>query len=96
MHRAITLLRKIPKRKVVTYKELARICRTSPRAIGRILAGNLDPVGFPCYKVIASNGALGGYSGKGGLAGKKKLLEQEGIRLTNGKIDKKYFYHFAS
>ena len=43
MHKAILLLRKIPKGKVVTYKEMARVCKTSPRAIGRIMANNSDP-----------------------------------------------------
>ena len=92
MHKAIKLLLKIPKGKVATYKEMARACNTSPRAIGRIMAGNTDPVTYPCYKVVASNGALTGYSGHGGLLGKKKLLENEGIKITKGKVDKKYFY----
>lgn len=88
------MLRKIPKGKVVTYKEMARICDTSPRAIGRIMAGNPDPVGYPCYKVIASNGELCGYSGHGGLKGKKKLLEKDGIEVENGKVNRRYFYSF--
>ena len=94
LHKAILLLKKIPRWKVTTYKELARVCNTSPRAIGRIMAKNPDPLHYPCYKVVSSKGELCGYSGKGGLEGKKKLLEKEGIRVENGKIDKKYFYHF--
>lgn len=88
------MLRKIPRGKVVTYKEMARVCKTSPRAIGRIMAGNHDPVGYPCYKVVALNGELCGYSGHGGLAGKKKLLKKDGVEVKNGKIDKKFFYTF--
>ena len=91
MHKAILLLRKIPKGRVVTYKEMARICHTSPRAIGRIMAGNADPVHYPCYKVVSSDGTLCGYSGRGGLAGKRILLERDGVKLVNGRIDKKYF-----
>lgn len=94
MHKAILLLLKIPKGKVATYKEMARVCKTSPRAIGRIMAKNTDPIKYPCYKVVASNGELRGYSGHGGLAGKKRLLEKDGIKVVNGKIDKKYFYLF--
>lgn len=94
MHKAIKLLKKIPKGKVVTYKEMARVCQTSPRAIGRIMAGNQHPQEYPCYKVVASDGTLCGYSGQGGLLGKKKLLEGDGIRLTRDKVDISYFYTF--
>ena len=94
MHHAIRLLKKIPKGKVVTYKELARVCRTSPRAVGRIMAANLDPIGFPCYKVVSSSGDLGGYSGPGGLKRKRQLLEWDGIRFENGRISKEYFHRF--
>jgi methylated-DNA-[protein]-cysteine S-methyltransferase len=89
------MLKKIPKGNVVTYKEMARVCKTSPRAIGRIMANNADPVGYPCYKVVASNGELRGYSGHGGLLGKKKLLEKDGIEIRNGKVPKEYFYKFT-
>jgi len=94
MHKSILLLKKIPRGKVVTYKEMARVCLTSPRAIGRIMANNPDAINYPCYKVVASNGSLCGYSGYGGLSGKKKLLEKEEIKVKNGKVDKKYFYTF--
>ena len=94
MQNAIQLLKKIPKGKVVTYKELARVCGTSPRAIGRIMAGNKDPLNFPCYKVVASSGELCGYSGPGGLTQKQKLLKRDGIKFINGKVDKKSFYSF--
>ena len=73
MHKAILLLKKIPKGKVATYKELARVCRTSPRAVGRVMAGNEHPKEYPCYKVVASNGELTGYSAPGGLRTKQKL-----------------------
>lgn len=94
MHTAILLLKKIPKGKVVSYTELARVCNTSPRAIGRIMAKNPDPLNYPCYKVVSSRGELCGYSGGGGLKGKQALLKKEGICFINGKIDKKYFYKF--
>ena len=94
MHKAIRLLKQIPKGKVATYKEMARVCKTSPRAIGRIMANNSDPINYPCYKVVASNGELRGYSGHGGIYGKKKLLERDGIKVVNGRVDKKYFYRF--
>jgi methylated-DNA-[protein]-cysteine S-methyltransferase len=94
MHQALLLLKKIPRGKVTTYKELARVCKTSPRAIGRIMAKNPDPLGYPCYKVVSSKGKLCGYSGQGGLRTKKKLLKKEGITLRHGKIPPRYFYTF--
>lgn len=92
MHKALFLLKKIPAGKVVTYKELARVCHTSPRAIGRIMASNPLPQEYPCYKVVRSNGNLGGYSGHGGIKMKIKLLQKDGIKVINDKIDKKYFF----
>lgn len=94
MHKAIVLLNKIPKGRVVTYKEMARVCSTSPRAIGKIMASNKDPINFPCYKVVSVKGELCGYSARGGLKAKKKLLEKDGIRLANSKVPEKYFYRF--
>jgi len=94
MHKAILLLKKIPKGKVATYKELARVCGTSPRAIGRIMARNKDPLNYPCYKVVSSDGRICGYSGRGGLRGKQALLKKDGIRVKNGRIDKEHFYNF--
>lgn len=94
MHKAILLLKKIPKGRVVTYKEMARVCGTSPRAIGRIMAGNTDPVNYPCYKVVSSAGELTGYSAKGGLRTKQKLLQADGVEFVRGKVDKKYFYTY--
>ena len=96
MHRAILLLKKIPKGRVATYQEMARACKTSPRAIGSIMAGNKNPDEYPCYKVGASDGALTGYSGAGGLAKKQKLLERDGIRLERGRVDKRHFHSFPN
>ena len=96
MHKALVLLTKIPKGKVVTYKELARACSTSPRAIGRIMAANEDPQGHPCYKVVASDGKLTGYSADGGLTTKARLLRNDGVEVVEDRVDKKYFYSFSS
>jgi len=95
MRQALLLLKSIPKGKVVSYGELARVCKTSPRAIGRIMKYNKDPASCPCYKVVGSDGKLVGYSGKGGLKTKRKLLERDGIKFVNGKVDKRHFYEFG-
>lgn len=94
MHKALLLLRKIPKGKVTTYGELARATRSSPRAIGQIMRTNPRPDLYPCYKVVRSDGSIGGYAGciKGGKISKKvALLKKDGIKIEKGKIDLRRF-----
>ena len=71
---------KIPRGEVKTYKELAiQINRPkSARAVANACGKNPYPVKIPCHRVIRSDGKLGGYSGKGGIKTKKKLLKNEG------------------
>lgn len=95
MHQAIRLLKKIPRGKVATYKELARVCGTSPRAVGRIMAGNTDPLNYPCYKVVASSGELTGYSAPGGLKKKRALLERDGVEFVGDRVDPRSFFMFS-
>ena len=72
---------KIPKGKVKTYKELARSIRKpkASRAVANACGKNPFPIKIPCHRVIRSNGRLGGYSGKGGIKTKRKLLRNEGV-----------------
>ena len=79
-------LKKLPKGKTVTYKYLAEKFHTSPRAVGAILRSNTDK-NVPCYKVIRSDGQLGGYNMLLGKS-KKRLLEREGFNI-NKKIKNK-------
>jgi len=96
MQQAIRLLKKIPKGKVATYKELARVCKTSSRAIGRIMALNKHPKEYPCYKVVSSSGALTGYSAPGRVRAKEKLLRKDGIKFEGRRVPRKYFHYFSS
>ena len=93
----LLLLRRIPKGRVVTYGELARAAGTSPRAVGQIMRHNPDPVSYPCYKVISSDGSIGGYCGSTSGRNKKRkiaLLKRDGIEVKNGRVLKKHFYVF--
>jgi methylated-DNA-[protein]-cysteine S-methyltransferase len=66
------VVKKIPKGKVLTYKEVARKIGhpLAFRAVGNILGKNTDK-SVPCHRVIRSDGKIGGYNG---LQGKKRML----------------------
>lgn len=66
---------------VATYGQVAQLAgsKNGARAVGRIMAKNPVPIIIPCHRVVASNGAMTGYSAAGGIATKKKLLIMEGI-----------------
>jgi len=76
-------LKKIPKGKVKTYKQVAiGINRPkAARAVANACAQNPYAPQIPCHRVIRTDGDLGGYSGKGGIKKKKKLLIKEGFCL---------------
>ena len=74
-------LKTIKKGSVKSYKEVAiGINRPkSARAVANAVGKNPFAPKIPCHRVIRSDGPLGGYSGKGGLKTKRKLLKKEGI-----------------
>ena len=76
-------LKTIPIGKVKTYKQVAiGINRPkSARAVANACARNPYAPKIPCHRVIRTDGSLGGYSGKGGIKTKKKLLKIEGFQL---------------
>lgn len=76
-----TVVTKIPKGKVMTYTEVAKVAGNpkAARAVANIMAKNFDP-NIPCHRVIRSDGRLGGYN-RGGEKAKKDLLESEGVVL---------------
>ena len=76
-------LKTIKKGNVKTYKQVAiGINRPkSARAVANACAKNPYAPRIPCHRVIRSNGGLGGYSGKGGIKTKKRLLKIEGYQL---------------
>ena len=62
-----------------TYKDLAIAIGkpNSSRAVANACGKNPYPPTIPCHRVIRSDGKLGGYSGKGGIEEKRKLLLKE-------------------
>lgn len=86
MNKVLSLLRKVPKGKVTTYKNLADAAGTHPRTVAMIMKRNKDPVKYPCYMVVCSDGSIGGYSAKGGASAKIKKLRKDGIVIKSNKI----------
>jgi methylated-DNA-[protein]-cysteine S-methyltransferase len=79
------LLLQIPHGRVTTYKELARAMGTKGyRFIGQLLHQNPKPDRFPCYKVVRSDGSLGGFAK--GQKDKIRRLRKEGISVKSGMI----------
>ena len=73
-------IKKIPKGQTKTYKDIARALKKpkSSRAVANACGKNPLLIEIPCHRVIRSDGKLGGYSGKGGINQKRKLLKEEG------------------
>lgn len=71
-----SIVRKIPKGKTLTYKEVAREAGRPKayRAVGNILNKNYD-LSIPCHRVIRSDGKMGGYNR--GEERKKEILKME-------------------
>ena len=71
----------IPYGSVTTYGAIAKNVGSprAARAVGGVMASNPIPVIIPCHRVIASNGALTGFSGAGGILMKENLLSLEGV-----------------
>ena len=75
------VVRKIPKGKVMTYKEVAKASGrpTAARAVANVMANNYDDT-VPCHRVIRSDGSLGGYN-RGGIEKKRSILNSEGYNI---------------
>ena len=73
-------IKKIPKGQTKTYKDIALALKKpkSSRAVANACGKNPLLIEIPCHRVIRSDGKLGGYSGKGGMNQKRKLLKKEG------------------
>lgn len=73
------VVRKIPKGKSLTYKEVASRAGNAKaaRAVGAIMRSNYNR-DIPCHRVVRSDGTLGSYN-RGGTLRKKELLKAEGL-----------------
>jgi len=80
------VLRKVPRGKVTTYKEIAHALGTRAyRVVGTAMNKNPYSPAVACHRVVNSNGKVGGFFS--GTKTKIKMLKKEGIGVKNGKIE---------
>lgn len=84
-----TITNKIPKGKVATYGQLAKLAGNAKaaRAVGAFMRTNPNAPKTPCHRVVASDGKLTGYSAGQGIKTKKTMLLKEGVQFTGDKVD---------
>lgn len=76
---------KIPRGKVATYGQIAKISGVSPRYVGYLLHRNPDPEKIPCHRVINSQGQLAKNYAFGGERGQQERLKEEGVKVSKEK-----------
>jgi O-6-methylguanine DNA methyltransferase len=76
-----SIVKKIPKGSVLTYKEVAERAGSpnAARAVGSIMKANYNK-DIPCHRVIRSDGKIGDYN-RGGSKAKMALLKKEGVSI---------------
>jgi len=85
--RVYAVARTIPAGSTLSYGEIAarlgEPAWPAARDVGQALGQNPFPIIVPCHRVVAAGGKLGGFSARGGLTTKRRLLAIE-IASTNG------------
>ena len=83
--RVYEIARAIPPGETLTYGEIATRLgdRLLARDVGAALGKNPWPIVVPCHRVTAAGGKLGGFSARGGVNTKVKLLAIEGAKVLD-------------
>jgi methylated-DNA-[protein]-cysteine S-methyltransferase len=83
--RVYEIARSIPPGETLTYGEIAERLgdKLLARDVGQALGKNPWPIVVPCHRVTAANGKLGGFSARGGVNTKLKLLAIEGAKAAS-------------
>ncbi len=82
-------VKKIPKGHVATYGQIAEMAgdKKMARAVGNALHRNPDADNIPCFRVVNSKGELAGEFAFGGSGAQARLLEAEGVTVTDGRVN---------
>lgn len=80
------LVRQIPKGRVSTYGAVAKALgdKKYARAVGTFMHNNPDADSMPCFKIVKSDGNLGGFGL--GINDKIRRLKNDGVAVKNGRI----------
>lgn len=77
--RILAVCRTIPFGQTSSYGQLAKKIRRpgAARAVGRVMSRNPLPLIVPCHRVLAAGNRIGGFSAKGGIPLKERMLKLE-------------------
>lgn len=77
------VVKRIPKGKVATYGQIARLAGNAKwsRVVGYALHSNPDPDGIPCFRVVNRFGGLAPAFAFGGINVQADLLRAEGVQV---------------
>ncbi|OGZ40548.1 MAG: hypothetical protein A3B04_00310, partial [Candidatus Portnoybacteria bacterium RIFCSPLOWO2_02_FULL_39_11] len=83
--KVFSIVKKIPRGKVLTYGEVAKKLgdKNLARTVGSALNKNRDKL-IACHRVIRADGRVGGFNR--GTKRKSGLLKREGVRIRKGRI----------
>ena len=82
--RVYEVSRTIPAGQTLSYGQIADRLgdQRLARDVGQALARNPFPIVVPCHRVVAAGGKLGGFSARGGVATKQRLLATERANVS--------------
>ncbi len=88
--RIYEVVREIPRGKVLSYGQVARLAGNplGARGVGFALHRNPEPGVIPCHRVVFRDGSLTDGFAFGGPDAQRRLLEAEGVGfLPDGRVD---------
>lgn len=91
--RVYEVLAHVPRGKVTTYGDIARLLGAprSARQVGWALHNNPQPIVNPCHRVVFKDGSLSPAFAFGGINMQAQLLQSEGVEVIEGKVDMKKY-----
>lgn len=83
------IVKQIPRGKVASYGQIATLAGNPKlsRVVGYALHVNPDPENVPCFRVVNREGRPSKAFAFGGENQQVALLEAEGVRFIDGKVD---------